>query len=98
MIARTAPRYGLDPDLVRAAAASRDSDDMLADPEVNLNVGCWYLAKLLDRYRAEPDPVVVALAAYNGGSANADRWLAQCPRAAPADARAAAFVDAIDFP
>jgi soluble lytic murein transglycosylase len=43
----------------------------LYDPEVNVRYGAWYLRHLLDRYRDER----TALAAYNAGQRNVDRWL-----------------------
>jgi soluble lytic murein transglycosylase len=55
--------------------AFRESD--LADPQVNIAYGSWYLRYLLDRYGgSEP----LALAAYNGGETNLDRWLARSAR------------------
>ena len=42
----------------------------LYDPEINVRYGCWYLRHLLDRYEDEQ----TALAAYNAGQANVDRW------------------------
>ena len=45
----------------------------LATPQVNIAYGSWYLRYLLDRY---DDRVMIALAAYNAGEGNVDRWLA----------------------
>jgi peptidoglycan lytic transglycosylase len=45
----------------------------LYDPEINVRYGAWYLRHLLDKYRSEQ----LALAAYNAGQANVDRWRAQ---------------------
>jgi soluble lytic murein transglycosylase len=44
----------------------------LYDPELNIRYGAWYLRHLLDRYGDER----TALAAYNAGQHNVDRWLA----------------------
>jgi soluble lytic murein transglycosylase len=44
----------------------------LYDPEINVRYGAWYLRHLLDKYDDERD----ALAAYNAGQDNVDRWLA----------------------
>ena len=46
----------------------------LATPQVNISYGAYYLRYLLERYA---DNTVLALAAYNGGEGNVDRWLAQ---------------------
>ena len=43
----------------------------LADPELNIRYGTFYLAYLLDKYDGD---VVAALAAYNAGEGNADAW------------------------
>jgi soluble lytic murein transglycosylase len=42
----------------------------LFDPELNVRYGSWYLRHLLDKYGEEQD----ALAAYNAGQNNVDRW------------------------
>ena len=43
----------------------------LDDPDLNVRYGAWYLRQLLDRYGDER----LALAAYNAGERNVDRWL-----------------------
>ena len=43
------------------------------DPETNIRIGCFLLRTLIDKYGGEVD---TALAAYNGGPANVDTWLA----------------------
>jgi soluble lytic murein transglycosylase len=45
----------------------------LSTPQVNIAYGSYYLRYLLDAYHGSR---VLALAAYNGGEANVDRWLA----------------------
>ncbi len=42
----------------------------VAEPEVNIAFGTWYLSYLLDKYGDRR----VALAAYNGGESNAADW------------------------
>lgn len=44
----------------------------LYDPRINISYGAWYLRHLIDKYRNEKN----ALAAYNAGQRNVDRWLA----------------------
>ena len=47
----------------------------LLEPELNLEIGCWYLRQSLDRYRDSPCPEVFALLRYNAGAIRADAWL-----------------------
>ena len=51
--------------------AFRTSD--LYDPEINVRYGAWYLHHLEQRYGDER----TALAAYNAGQENVDRWRAE---------------------
>jgi soluble lytic murein transglycosylase len=44
--------------------------DDLYNPEINVRYGAWYLRHLLQKYRDER----TALAAYNAGQDNVDRW------------------------
>ena len=52
---------------------SRFHVDDLYDPELNVRYGSWYLRHLLDKY----DDEATALAAYNAGQTNVDRWRAE---------------------
>lgn len=47
------------------------STEKLFDPDVNINIGCWYLSSLYDQF-GDTDLV---LAAYNAGSGNVTKWL-----------------------
>jgi soluble lytic murein transglycosylase len=53
----------------RTGGTSFRVDDLL-DPELNVRYGSWYLRHLLDKYGDEE----TALAAYNAGQTNVDRW------------------------
>jgi len=48
------------------------SDDFLFEPEVNIRIGAWYLRQLLNQFEGN---LTVALAAYNGGPSNVEKWL-----------------------
>jgi len=56
----------------RSGATSFTTAD-LATPQVNIAYGTYYLRYLLDEYHGDE---TLALAAYNGGEANVDRWVA----------------------
>ncbi len=62
----------------------------LGTPEVNIAYGSYYLRYLLDEYGGSK---TLALAAYNGGEANVNRWVAQARRAGQP-----LTVDEIPFP
>jgi soluble lytic murein transglycosylase len=62
----------------------------LGTPQINIQYGTYYLRYLLDRYG---ENAVLAVAAYNGGETNVDRWIAESGH------RGKAFhVDDIPFP
>ena len=44
----------------------------LADPQINISYGSWYLRYLLDHYSGNER---LAIAAYNAGETNVDRWV-----------------------
>lgn len=68
------------PETGKWVAAKRDRtyrpQDLL-DPGENIATGSWYFRFLLSRYRDER----LALAAYNSGHKNLDRWLSERGRA-----------------
>jgi soluble lytic murein transglycosylase len=70
-------------------------EEAFVDPAVSLNVGCWYLQRMLNRYRDEPDPIAVALAAYNAGPANVERWASNTERS---NMSREEFIARIEFP
>lgn len=78
----------------RARGLKNFTDAALYDPEMNIEVGCWYLAKAMKRYRSFRDPVPFALAHYNAGAGNVDRWLMATQR----KGNAREFMAAITYP
>src|SRR5436305_4013671 len=59
--------------LARRSGATTFSVADLATPEVNIAYGSYYIRYLLDEYHGS---TMLALAAYNGGETNVNRWLA----------------------
>jgi soluble lytic murein transglycosylase len=57
----------------RSGATSFTTKD-LGTPDVNIAYGSYYLRYLLNEYHGS---TVEAIAAYNGGEANVDRWVAE---------------------
>jgi soluble lytic murein transglycosylase len=70
-------------------------DEAMSDPATSLHVGCWYLRSLLNRYNGEPNSLAVALAAYNAGPTNVERWAAESERS---QLSLDAFLNRIQFP
>jgi len=64
--------------------------DDLYEPEINVRYGAWYLRHLLDKYGDER----TALAAYNAGQDNVDRWLREGRGIEFAETRA--YVDRVE--
>ncbi|MGI8819540.1 MAG: lytic transglycosylase domain-containing protein [Chthoniobacterales bacterium] len=46
----------------------------LFDPKVNVQAGTWYLARAIQHWKNQADPVPFALAEYNAGASRAQRW------------------------
>ena len=76
--------------LARRSGATTFQVSDLGTPEVNIAYGTYYLRYLLDEYHGS---TMLALAAYNGGETNVDRWLA-----ATRDAGRRLAVEDIPFP
>lgn len=49
------------------------NEQMLKEPSLNIEFGCWYLRFLLNKYDHD---IVHTLAAYNAGQGTVDKWLA----------------------
>lgn len=62
----------------------------LYNPELNIRYGSWYLRHLLDKYSDEK----LALAAYNAGQRNVDRWRAEGKEIQFSETRA--YVDRVE--
>ena len=53
----------------------KPSSRQMIEPELNIEIGCWYLKDSLERYKSSPHPVLFALLRYNAGESRANRWL-----------------------
>lgn len=47
-------------------------EDMLFEPQYNINIGAWYLRYLMKQFNGN---MIASLAAYNGGETNVKKWL-----------------------
>lgn len=82
------------PSTAKAVARKADIDgpvtaETLVDASLNIRIGTEYLAELLARYDGD---VPQAVAAYNAGLGNADRWVKEARRAG------IPFAESIEFP
>ena len=58
-------------DIARRSGGTAFTLEDLATPQINISYGSYLLRELLDRYDGD---VAAALAAYNAGPGNADKW------------------------
>jgi soluble lytic murein transglycosylase len=73
-----------------------DPQSLLRDPERNIQIGCWYLEKIYEQFRDEPEAEVRMIAAYNAGPSRAVEWNRT---AQPGNTQSGAeFINRIDIP
>ena len=58
--------------IARRSGGTRFEQDDLAMPQINIAYGTYYLRYLIDRYDGDDE---IAVAAYNAGETNVDRWI-----------------------
>jgi soluble lytic murein transglycosylase len=81
-------------DLERQLAT--DPQSYLKDPEHNIQIGCWYLEKIREQFRGNPDAEARMVAAYNAGPSRAVEWNKVGENQKPLTA--AEFIQRIDIP
>lgn len=69
--------------------------EFLRDPERNIQVGCWYLEKLRERYRGRQAETAMTLAAYNAGASRVEEWTKDTDNANLSESD---FLDRINIP
>ena len=61
-------------DWARAHRCRVPSKGALYDPELNIDIGSWYLGRAFYRYRKYKDAMALALCEYNAGPGRAAEW------------------------
>ncbi len=69
--------------------------EFLKDPERNIQVGCWYLEKLREKYRGFPAETAMMLSAYNAGPSRVEEWTKDIDAATITEPE---FIDRISIP
>ncbi len=54
--------------------SSQNVQELLSEPERNIQIGCWYLEKVKAKYRGVPAEKAMMLAAYNAGPSRVEEW------------------------
>jgi soluble lytic murein transglycosylase len=83
-----------------AAKGVRDMrPEQMLTPEMNLEIGTWYLNKAVQRWNCKDNAVPFALAEYNAGKSRVDRWVRTAlQKGKGSQVTAEVFQDSIDFP
>jgi soluble lytic murein transglycosylase len=63
-------------EIARRSGGTEFEQGDLGTPQINISYGSWYLRWLLDHYGGNE---TLAVAAYNAGTGNVDKWIAQNP-------------------
>ncbi len=69
-------------EIARRSGGTAFEQGDLATPQINIAYGSWYLAWLIDHYGGNE---MLAIAAYNAGTGNVDRWIARDPGLEPGE-------------
>lgn len=69
--------------------------EFLSDPQRNIQIGCWYLEKMREKYRGFPAELAMMLAAYNAGASRVEEWTKDVDKTKLNESE---FIERINFP
>jgi soluble lytic murein transglycosylase len=75
--------------------SAENVDSLLRDPERNIQIGCWYLERLREKYHDYAAEDAMMLAAYNAGPSRVEEWTRNSPD--PSRISEEDFVKSINF-
>jgi soluble lytic murein transglycosylase len=75
-------------------------ESKLLEPEINIEIGCWYLQRSFEHYKRSPCPNLFALLRYNAGESRADHWLKLAISSSPLSgaSKEEHYLSLVDFP
>ncbi|NOY74616.1 MAG: lytic transglycosylase domain-containing protein [Kiritimatiellaeota bacterium] len=79
------PRNGAVEDWAVAYGLESPKVGLLFNPELNLEIGTWYLARALRKWRGYKHSVELALSEYNAGAMGMTAWIPEDPDGEVAD-------------
>jgi len=76
------------------------NENQRIEPALNVEIGCWYLNRSVERYKNSPHPILFALLRYNAGEKRADNWLKLALSAPPREgiSEEELYLSVVDFP
>ncbi len=74
---------------------AQNTIEFLQKPETNIQIGCWYLEKMREKYHGSPSENAMTLAAYNAGASRVEDWTKEADTSKLTEAE---FIEKINIP
>lgn len=72
---KSATRSSVVEDWERATGIKINSEGVLFYPNINVDIGAWYLSKAISHWPDYEDRFAIGLAEYNAGKRNVNKWI-----------------------
>ncbi len=73
---------------------AENTGEFLRDPQRNIQIGCWYLERMREKFRDSPAEKAMMLAAYNAGASRVEEWTKDVDRSKISEAE---FIERINI-